>query len=349
MIRFLSWLRAILLSVLNGLAKVAMLVVLVFAVLLIISLARGDGLPGNMVLALDLREPIDDSAAAPGSIFTPRRVTVMDVVLGLDAAGRDARVKGVVMRLGNGALSTAEAHVLQGNGIHHQADIVLADANLFYCVSGDQLRELAFLLQRPARTERHRDDHALVGSLHARKSRMDEEFIVLVLTDDDETVIHRRIHGFMKSEIQGIRQGPLLFAPSLNPRHLFLDLDDGDIHASEHASPARADRWVRANVHVPQRPDWVFVKLFAHGISTPEDAESAVGEDFDEALTHLERAYNDGTHYVLHYITAREAYNLARAAAEGATGEPQQYLDAYIKPYRASTMTVASPSDNAHP
>ena len=33
----------------------------------------------------------------------------MDLVLGLDAAGRDKRVKGMVMRLGNGALSTAEA------------------------------------------------------------------------------------------------------------------------------------------------------------------------------------------------------------------------------------------------
>jgi len=43
---------------------------------------------------------------------------------------------------------------------------------------------------------------ANIGSLHARKSRMDEEFIVLVLTDDDETVIHRRIHGFMKSEFK---------------------------------------------------------------------------------------------------------------------------------------------------
>src|SRR5580765_884742 len=109
MIRFLTWLRSILMAVVNGVAKTVVLLLLVFAVLLVISLARGDGLPGNMVLALDLREPIDDSAAAPGSIFTPRRVTVMDVVLGLDAAGRDARVKGVVMRLGNGALSTAEA------------------------------------------------------------------------------------------------------------------------------------------------------------------------------------------------------------------------------------------------
>jgi hypothetical protein len=75
------------------------------------------------------------------------------------------------------------------------------------------------------------------------------------------------------------------------------------------------------------------VKLFGHCISTPEYAAACVGEDFDEALGYLERIYNDGTRFVLHYITAREAYNLARAAADGATGEPQQYIDAYVKPY----------------
>jgi hypothetical protein len=41
---------------------------------------------------------------------------------------------------------------------------------------------------------------------------MDEKLIVLVLTDDDETVILGRIHGFMKSEIQGVRQRAFLFA-----------------------------------------------------------------------------------------------------------------------------------------
>jgi protease-4 len=109
MIRFLTWLRSIVMGVVNSIARVVVFLVIVFAILLVISLARGDGLPGNIVLALDLREPIADSAAAPGSFFTPRRVTVMDVVLGLDAAGRDKRVKGVLMQLGNGALSTAEA------------------------------------------------------------------------------------------------------------------------------------------------------------------------------------------------------------------------------------------------
>ena len=134
MIRFLTWLRSILMAVVNMFAKAVVLVVLVIALLLVVSLARGDGLPGNMVLALDLREPIDDSAAAPGSIFTPRRVTVMDVVLGLDAAGRDRRVKGVVMRLGNGALSTAEAQEIAAavQRFRAKGKFVIAQATAFF-------------------------------------------------------------------------------------------------------------------------------------------------------------------------------------------------------------------------
>jgi len=143
-----------------------------------------------------------------------------------------------------------------------------------------------------------------------------------------------------------IFEGPLIFSPSLNPRHLFLDLDDGDIHAAEHASPARVDRWIRANVHVPERPDWVFVKLFSHGASTPGDVEAVVGSDYDAMLSYLEREYNDGSRYVLHYATAREAYNLARAAADGATGDVEQYLDAYAPPYVANAGMPRCPREN---
>jgi protease-4 len=108
MIRFLGWLRHIFGAVFNGIAIFVASAIVLFAVLLVIGLARGDGLPGKMVLALDLRAPVTDSAAG-GNVFTPRGVTVMDVVLGLDAAARDSRVKGVVLQLGNGALSTAQA------------------------------------------------------------------------------------------------------------------------------------------------------------------------------------------------------------------------------------------------
>jgi hypothetical protein len=142
-----------------------------------------------------------------------------------------------------------------------------------------------------------------------------------------------------------IFQGPLVLAPSWSLRRLFIDVDDGNIHAAMPASAPRVQRWVNARVHVAERPDWVFVKVFAHGVSTPEDEDEVVGEHFEDALTELEQHYNDGERYVLHYVTAREAYNIAMAAAGGATGDPLSYLDSEIPPYVASARrTVESPT-----
>lgn len=143
-----------------------------------------------------------------------------------------------------------------------------------------------------------------------------------------------------------IFEGPLVYAPSSSLRRLFLDLDDGNIHAAAPASPTRVDRWIRANVHVPERPDWVFIKLFSHGITDEGDIEATTGVAFGDTLSYLERTYNDGRRYVLHYITAREAYNLARAASEGLTGEPSLYLDAYIPPYVVSAPAAPRTADS---
>jgi len=140
-----------------------------------------------------------------------------------------------------------------------------------------------------------------------------------------------------------IFEGPIAIAPSWSLRRLFLDVDDGDIHPAMPAGPARVHRWVNARVHVPERPDWIFVKVFGHTASSPEDMDEALGPHFESALTELERHYNDGEQYVLHYVTAREAYNLAMAAATGATGDPSKYYDSEIKPYVSSSPRALSP------
>jgi protease-4 len=108
MIAFLRWLRSVALGTLNGIAKFAFFLVLLFASLFLVGLAEGDGLPSNMVLALDLRHPILDSRPYDFA-FGTRPVTVMDIVLGFDAAARDNRVKGAIVRLGDGSLSIAQA------------------------------------------------------------------------------------------------------------------------------------------------------------------------------------------------------------------------------------------------
>jgi protease-4 len=82
--------------------------VLLAIVVLLIGMAHGDKMPSNMVLAMDLRKSVEDSAPNQFS-FGGHPLTVMDIVLGLDAAGRDPRVKGLFVRLGGGGLSVAKA------------------------------------------------------------------------------------------------------------------------------------------------------------------------------------------------------------------------------------------------
>jgi hypothetical protein len=51
---------------------------------------------------------------------------------------------------------------------------------------------------------------------------------------------------------------------------------------------------------------------------------------------YLESRYNDGKRYVLHYVTAREAYNIVKAAEAGEQGDPGRYRDYLLPPPRAS-------------
>jgi hypothetical protein len=166
---------------------------------------------------------------------------------------------------------------------------------------------------------------------------------IFMATDDDgpKSYAHGALlrQGAMPAGDLVIFQGPLLLLPDFNARRLYRTLgvtvEDGNIHAAVPVTPKRIDAWVRASIHVQGRPDWVFIKVHGHGATDPRDAAEILGPELDRALDYMERAYNDGSRYVLHYITAREAYNLVRAAVDNKTGDPRQYYDYIIPPYLA--------------
>jgi len=108
MTAFLGWAKGIGLGVLNGVARFVAALLLLLVALLVFGLIRGDGLPSNMVLALDLRKPLADSSNVDFALGA-QPVTVMDIVLALDAAERDPRVKGVSLRVGSADLPIAQA------------------------------------------------------------------------------------------------------------------------------------------------------------------------------------------------------------------------------------------------
>ena len=63
---------------------------------------------------------------------------------------------------------------------------------------------------------------------------------------------------------------------------------------------------------------------------------SSLGAEADAMHSYLETAYNDGRDYVLHYVTAREMYNIVKAAEAGKSGNPAAYRDYELAPPAAS-------------
>jgi hypothetical protein len=124
-------------------------------------------------------------------------------------------------------------------------------------------------------------------------------------------------------------QGPLAF--SRRPGGLSFWIENSALTAHNPATPARAKTWVSRNIHVEGRPEWVFVKLHTHGAPDLQ-AASLLGDGGHALHRELTTKYNDGRKWLLHYVTAREMYNIAMAAMEGRSGNPNAYRDHVIPP-----------------
>jgi hypothetical protein len=114
-------------------------------------------------------------------------------------------------------------------------------------------------------------------------------------------------------------QGPLVLDWRNRKRGIVPRIENGCIQGNQPPSIGRLEAWLRARVQVAGRPDWFFVKLHTHG--APENNQGVLLEqpnvEFHAALEHL-AAMDRSFHY--HYVTAREMYNLIRAAEAGWKG-----------------------------
>ena len=127
-------------------------------------------------------------------------------------------------------------------------------------------------------------------------------------------------------------EGPLKVWWPRSPGRLMPRIDSGAIDQSPGNRPDRARfaRWVDAGVSVDGRPDWVFVKVHAHGAPEP-NAAVLLGDAMLEFHRTIGEAFNDGVRYRLHYVSAREMYNIVKAAEAGCAGDPSAYRDFEIR------------------
>jgi hypothetical protein len=144
-----------------------------------------------------------------------------------------------------------------------------------------------------------------------------------------ESGTRARVGEVMKDRILMV-QGPLAF--SRRPgRRLSIRIENSALTANDPPSSARARTWVSRNIHVEGRPEWVFVKLHTHGAPDLQ-AASLLGEGGHELHRVLTTQYNDSRRWRLHYVTAREMFNVAMAAMEGQSGDPNAYRDHVLPP-----------------
>ncbi len=119
--------------------------------------------------------------------------------------------------------------------------------------------------------------------------------------------------------------GPLAIAR----KGIGMRLENGALTGDDPPTPARVATWIDQGIHVEGRPEWVFVKVHTHG-AIEKTASSLLG-DGGRAMHEALHAHT-GDHAKVHYVTARELFNVARAAMDGKLGDPSQYFDYIVLP-----------------
>ena len=89
---------------------------------------------------------------------------------------------------------------------------------------------------------------------------------------------------------------------------------------SQPATIERLPLWLRARVQVPSRPDWFFVKLHTHG-AEESNQETLLGEPMVRFHSYLRECAERDPQFRYHYVSAREMYNLVKAAESGWKGD----------------------------
>jgi hypothetical protein len=116
-------------------------------------------------------------------------------------------------------------------------------------------------------------------------------------------------------------------------------LQDGAIEDYSPGHPRRLAGWLSANVHVQGRPEWIFVKLHTHAM---QNRKSFLGRPTAETFAAMEHWWTRPP-FRLHYVTAREAYNIAKAAEAGHAGNPNDFRDYLVSPPANRVISCSGP------
>jgi len=147
--------------------------------------------------------------------------------------------------------------------------------------------------------------------------------------DDGEDVeVARKATGDLM-----IIQGPLAVNWRNRKYGIIPRIENGEIQESNPPTPWRIKSWITQHIHVKGRPEWVVVKISCHG-AEDRSRDTVLGQAADQMYSMIESQYRDRPGFHLHYVTARELYNIIKAAEAGERGDPSKFRDYVIPPYQ---------------
>lgn len=136
-----------------------------------------------------------------------------------------------------------------------------------------------------------------------------------------------------------IIQGPLTLNWSRRKYIVLPQIENGEIAESKPGSVDRIKLWKNQHIHIKGRPEWIFIKVHCHG-GVRKEIDAVLGEKADKVFSLLESIFRNGDQYRLHYVTARECYNIIKAAEANEKGNPSTFRDYVIPPPQNRPLTI---------
>ena len=141
-----------------------------------------------------------------------------------------------------------------------------------------------------------------------------------------------------------IVQGPWALDFDRTAKSRFAQVENGALTGAKPPSMRRLELWKRAAIAVAGRPDWIFIKLEAHGMY-PDDTDTVLRRPTQQFLRELIAGAAERKE-TLHFVSAREMANIVLAACDGREGNPIEYRDYRYRLGRPAVAkeTVSSPA-----
>jgi hypothetical protein len=137
--------------------------------------------------------------------------------------------------------------------------------------------------------------------------------------------------GSLQKDRLMIIQGPLGLRLRGMKNFFLPAIECSDISNNNPPTPGRINFWIKTAIKIKDAGNFIFVKLHTHG-AWEGCSQAWFGGSIDSMLKFLEAEYNDDIKFCLHYVTAREMFNVIKAVEAGLTEYLLSFRDFIIKP-----------------